>query len=246
MSDEQKASDPSKAGGVDRSKGRSNAQKLGFYGMHALAIGICAWLVFGGGTATLGGWLGRQWSVTAPQRATVVFAAAALYFVRHGITLFYLIVRKVTWSEGMGLGIFMILQEAGFCLLATGIVSSANRPLGWLDAIAGLLVLIGSYLNTASEVQRKWWKANPEHKGKCYTEGLFAHSMHINYFGDSVMMLGWALLTGVWWRLALPVLITAGFIFVHIPGLDAYLEDRYGEPFKQYAAKTKKLIPFIY
>ena len=70
--------------------------------------------------------------------------------------------------------------------------------------------------------------------------------MHINYFGDSVMILGWALLTAVWWTLALPVLITATFIFVHIPGLDAYLADRYGKPFEEYAAKTKKLIPFVY
>ncbi len=233
-------------GGVDRSYGRSRSQRHGFYAVHAVSVALCAWIVFGGGLTTVGGWFGRSWSVVTPLRAQLMFGVTVLYFLRHGATLYYLLMRKVTWSEGMGLGSFMIVQEVGFCMLATGVASAALRPLGWLDAVALMLVLIGSYLNTASEVQRKWWKAHRSNKGKCYTEGLFAHSMHINYFGDSVMSAGWALLTMTWWTFALPIAITAMFIFMHIPALDRYLAERYGEPFEQYAARTKKLIPFIY
>jgi protein-S-isoprenylcysteine O-methyltransferase Ste14 len=36
------------------------------------------------------------------------------------------------------------------------------------------------------------------------------------------------------------------FIFYHIPPLDAYLSERYGAPFKAYAAKTAKFLPFVY
>ena len=36
------------------------------------------------------------------------------------------------------------------------------------------------------------------------------------------------------------------FIFFHIPGLDSYLDEHYGEEFKIYAKKTKRFVPFIY
>ena len=234
------------AGGVDRSHGESPLQKHAFYAVHALSLGLCVWIVFLGGLSTIGSWFGRSWMVAVPLRAQLMVGVTALYFVRHGITLYYLLMRKVTWSEGLGLGAFMTIYEVGFCMLAAGVASDAPPPVGVLDIVALVLVVVGSYLNTASELQRKWWKAHPDSKGKCYTEGLFAYSMHINYFGDSVMMIGWALLTMTWWAGALPVAITATFIFMHIPALDSYLEGRYGEPFKAYAAKTKKLIPFIY
>ena len=36
------------------------------------------------------------------------------------------------------------------------------------------------------------------------------------------------------------------FVFMHGPMLDKYLEERYGDGFRAYAKKTKKLIPFVY
>jgi len=232
--------------GVVRSHGRSTAVKAVFLGLHAVSVALCAWIVFGGGLSVVGGWFGRAWQVADPERAALVFCAAALYFVRHAITLFYLAERRVIWSEGMGLGGFILLTEVGFCLLATGVTRSAPAGLGPLDFAAAGLVLLGSYLNSASEIARKWWKLDPANKGKCYTEGLFAWSMHINYFGDTVMFTGWCLLTAVWWTLAVAVLMTVLFLFVHIPGLDSYLENRYGDSFREYARRTKKLVPWIY
>ncbi len=122
-----------------------------------------------------------------------------------------------------------------------------NKNSWWLwGGLAVLLVLFGSFLNTGSEVQRKWWKRDPANKGHCYTGGLFSWSMHINYFGDTVLFLGWCLLTLNWWTLTLPVLMAFSFIFYHIPGLDSYLEERYGDEFVEYSKKTKKFIPLVY
>ena len=70
--------------------------------------------------------------------------------------------------------------------------------------------------------------------------------MHINYFGDTVLFIGWCMLTASLWALALPALMGASFIFYHIPGLDAYLAERYGAEFEEYAAETKKFVPFLY
>ena len=118
--------------------------------------------------------------------------------------------------------------------------------MGSLDIVALVLFLFGSYLNSFSEIQRKWWKANPAHKGLCYTKGLFSYSMHINYFGDTVLFAGWCLFTHNFWVLGFPLLMGCIFIFFHIPSLNAYLATRYGEAFIIYSKKTKKFIPFIY
>ena len=56
----------------------------------------------------------------------------------------------------------------------------------------------------------------------------------------------WCLLTASVWTLVLPVFMAASFVFHHIPGLDAYLEQRYGDEFVEYAKKTKKFMPFVY
>jgi protein-S-isoprenylcysteine O-methyltransferase Ste14 len=40
--------------------------------------------------------------------------------------------------------------------------------------------------------------------------------------------------------------MTLNFVFFIIPRLDKYLANKYGEEFKEYAGRTKKLIPGIY
>lgn len=220
-------------GGVNRTHAPSLAPKLAFAALHAAILAICGYLAFG-----------LDWP--DPIRAGLLFAAAALYFARHLITLFVLLKRRVDYSEAIGLSAFMALFEIGFLLLGAGLLSGTAKPLGPLDALAAVLILVGSYLNTGSELQRHIWKRDPAHKGKCYTGGLFAHSMHINYFGDSVLFTGWALLTASWLAAPIPLFITASFVVFHIPALDAYLADRYGDAFKAYASRTAKFVPYIY
>ena len=104
----------------------------------------------------------------------------------------------------------------------------------------------GPILNTGSEYGRHRWKRDPANKGKLYTEGLFRHAMHINYFGDSLLFSGFALLTTSLWALLVPAIMTLGFVFQHVTTLDRYLADRYGAAFETYAGETKKLIPYVY
>jgi steroid 5-alpha reductase family enzyme len=115
-----------------------------------------------------------------------------------------------------------------------------------LDFVAIVLYLVGSYLNTGSELMRSIWKKDPSHKGKLYIEGLFKFSMHINYFGDSLLFSSFAFLTRSVWAFVIPVLMIVLFVFMHIPTLDKYLEQKYGDEFRRYASRTKKLVPFIY
>ncbi|MGH1415039.1 MAG: methyltransferase family protein [Pelagimonas sp.] len=221
-------------GGVSREHDPSLRQKWAFAALHGSIVACCAWVAFGG------------LSLGDPIRAKVLALCAALYFLRHLITLFVLLKRNVAWSEVLGLSGFIAVFEIGFVLLGGKAFGGEPSALSALDLGAVALVLTGSWLNTWSELQRWFWKKLPGSKGRAYTLGLFGHSMHINYFGDSVLFFGWALLTHSVLAFAIPLLMTVGFVFYHIPGLDTYLVQRYGAEFKSYSERTAKFVPYLY
>jgi len=222
------------SGGVDRGHDPSVGPKLAFSILHGLPVGVGIWLAFGG----------FDWP--DPLRARLLAALAALYFLRQVFTLFVLLQRRVQMSEVLGLVGFIALFEIGFLLLGAGAVSGVATPFGAVDWLGLALLLFGSFLNSWSEFQRWQWKRQPDAHGKCYTGGLFAYSMHINYFGDSVLFTGWAILAASAIAWPVPILITLGFVFLHIPALDAYLAQRYGDGFADYASRTPKFVPFVY
>lgn len=224
----------SKYGGVERAHLPSLGPKLIFSGLHGAIVILCLWLAFGGFT-----WPDQS-------RAQLLALLAVLYWARQWVTLFVLLQRQVQLSETLGLAVFFATFEIGFLLLGAGALTGQSTPFGWLDGIGLGLVVIGSYLNTGSELQRRKWKQLPSSKGHCYTKGLFAYSVHINYFGDSILFTGWAILAASAFAFSIPALMIVLFVFFHIPPLDAYLTDRYGDEFKAYAAKTAKFIPFLY
>lgn len=93
------------------------------------------------------------------------------------------------------------------------------------------------------------FKRDPANKGRLYTGGLFSRSVHINYWGDTLLFTGFtgfAMLTGSWWAAIFPALMTAMFVWFHIPRQDAHMVEHYGQPFVDYAARTKKFIPYVY
>ncbi len=225
---------------------KSTTQKWIFMLLHLGSILFGTWLLFFNGLEISGTFFGKAWSFSDPIRATILWACAVLYFLRHSTTLFYLLFRQVPYAEVVGLSFFFIFFEIGFLLLGGGAFSDHAIALNTLDIVAIILLFIGSYLNTFSELQRQWWKAKQENKGRLYTQGLFTHTMHINFFGDVVLFTGWALLTQNLWSLSLPFLMAIMFIFFHIPTLDDYLRERYKKDFLEYENRTKKLVPFIY
>jgi len=152
-----------------------------------------------------------------------------------------LLKRKMGWNEVLAVAPWLFIIHAVFAWLG-GINLD---KVGIYEYLGIFLYVFGSYLNTASEYRRYVWKKNPANKGKLYTQGLFKYSMHINYFGDSVLFTGYAFLTGNLYALIIPVIMTASFIYVHIPTLDKYLAEKYGDAFKEYAATTNKFVPFL-
>lgn len=224
-------------GGNDASTGPKALVTL----CNGLAVAGAAWFLFGG-TDTVAGWFGTDLDHAEALRRALLIAFSAVYLVRFFITNFFMLGRTMEWSEGVTIGLWVIVIHGTMAYLG-GTNAATVSVLTWAGV---MLYTAGSFLNTGSEYQRKLWKRDPAHRGKLYTGGLFQYSMHINYFGDALLFSGFALVTGRPWAFVIPVAMVCMFLFLNIPMLDKYLAERYGDAFDTYAAKTAKFVPFVY
>jgi len=119
-------------------------------------------------------------------------------------------------------------------------------PFGMVAGAGAVLFVLGSWMNSQAEFARHVWKRQPENRGRLYTLGLFRYSRHPNYLGDLISFSGVCLVSGRWMTIAIPSIMLAGFVFANIPMLDSHLHHHYGAAFDEYAARTSKLIPFVY
>jgi len=219
-----------------------NGRRIIWQMFHLLLIIFIFWILFEEGLLTISFWFGKSWVPGDLARRILLFITSSILFLRWGLTNFYLLKREMTWTEIIVVSIELSLIHSSYNILG----GQGTNPVGVVEFIGIGLFVIGSYMNTVSEIMRLKWKKAPENKGKIYDQGLFRYSMHINYFGDIVWATGMALISGNIWIFLIPFYMTCGFIFLHIPRLDKHLKDRYGNQYKEYANTTKKLIPFIY
>ncbi len=222
--------------------GKSIPQKVVLTINHLLSVMLMAWLLFYNGIDVVFSWFNAETGGGNSVRNQLLTGLAFIYFLRILVTYFYLIKRKMNWDEVIMVAAWVYFFHIYFAI--KGGVQS--EELGWVEWLGIGLFVIGSWINTSSERARHRWKQNPDHKGKLFTGHLFRYAQHINYFGDSVLYTGFAFVTGTMEALFLPAIMTALFIFMHIPMKEKYLTERYGTDFQIYASNTKKLFPFIY
>ncbi len=220
----------------------SHAPRLTWVALHLALVGVAAWILLGGGYGAVTGLFGAARTPGDPGRRTVLFLFGAVLWVRMTLTVLVLLKRRFGWSEFGAVLAATVIYQVGFPLLGAG----ARAPLGWPDGLGIALFLLGSWLNTGSEFQRKRFKDDPAHRGRLYTGGLFRLARHINYFGDFTWAVGWALVTRNAWAGLIPLLMAAGFIFVNIPALSRYLHAHYGAEYDEWARHSKRFIPFVY
>lgn len=225
-----------------RQKAPSKLPKTMLALLHLSAVVATAWLLFGGGTLAVSGWLNLEADLGFPLRRALLLGAAGVYFLRTLVTIFVFLKRRMGWAEVATVAVWIGILHFLFAFFG----GRQTAPVGLMEVVGILLYLGGSSLNSGSEYQRHLWKQQPQHQGQLFTEGLFRYAMHINYFGDLVLFTGWVLLAGRPVLLIIPILMLLGFVFLNIPALDHYLAARYGEAFHEYAARTKRVIPFVY
>jgi steroid 5-alpha reductase family enzyme len=175
-------------------------------------------------------------------RQLLMVSCSLIYLFRFATCMFVFMKRKIGWFEG---GLVSFLFFMMFYLFNTS-AGSHSESIGLIDIAGVFLYLTGSYINTLADYQRYAWKRNSENKGRLYTKRLFKYSMHINYFGDSVLYIGLAMITLEYVCLFVSVGIILNFVFLQIPMLDKHLSKKYTDEFGEYVRQTKKFIPFVY
>ena len=218
-----------------RTVSRSTMFRANIFALEScLLLGLYGWLLLSPGVQ----WPGHSKDTT---RCALLFALGVVYLLRLNAMARWLLPRELAMEE---LTVVIVWVTSILASYVAGALLSGT--LGVVDGLISVsLYCLGSWLNTWSELQRKWWKARPENKGRCYTLGLFSLSRNINYLGDVLLFLGWAAASGSWWNLWAPATMAASFYFYHIPDKEAYLSERYKVDWPKYAADTKSFVPFL-
>ncbi len=222
--------------------GSSVAQRVAMTTAVGACVGMAWWLLFGGGIGSAGAWFGWAWNPGDGARRLCLAVTLSIYFLRLLFTQFVFLKRAVSWSEAS------MVAPWVFCIYVLVAIAGGTNPapLGVPSAAGAVLFVWGSWMNSYAEYARHAWKRDPENRGRLYTLGLFRYSRHPNYLGDLISFSGLCLISGRWVTIAIPLIMLAGFVFGNIPMLDSHLHDHYGPTFDEYAARTRKLIPFVY
>ncbi len=223
-------------------KSKSIPQKSVILFIELGLLWLAYWILFQAGGSVLLEKTGISPNEGNQTARLIIFTFSLVVFVRLQFMMFYLLKRKIPWEESISIPMAFALYYVGFALL----VYNRQIPIDWIDYLGVFIFVLGSYLNTASELQRHFWKKKPENKGKLYTIGLFKYAMHINFFGDVLWVTGYAIVTRNYYSTLIPVMLFCLFAFWNIPILDKYLAEKYEGQFEKYSTKVKKLVPFVY
>ncbi|MEZ4773363.1 MAG: DUF1295 domain-containing protein [Bacteroidia bacterium] len=172
----------------------------------------------------------------------MIFIFNLITFFRMAYMMIFLLKRKIPWEESISVPLAFGLYYIGFSLF----VLPTSKSVDIFDYLAIILFIVGCVLNSGGEILRGKWKKNPGNKGKIYTEGFFRYSRHINYFGDILWVIAYAMMTKNIYSATIPIFLFCFFAFFNAPKLDSYLKEKYGQDYDEYAKKTKMLIPFLY
>lgn len=224
-------------------RGRDRGPRIVCALLHAGLAGASFWILGGGGSGAMWAWLGLPPFVAGdPARRALLIVFGVVLFIRMAVGLFLVLERKFGWDELAGVVIALAVYQVGFAWLG---VREAS-PLGAVDIVAAAVFVVGSMLNTGSELQRRAFKRRPENRGRLFTGGLFRLVRHPNYSGDILWVAAWAAVTRSPWALLIPAALTAAFVGLFIPQLERYLAARYGSQFTTWKRTTHALVPYLF
>ncbi len=223
-------------------KSKSIPQKIIIHLIEILLLWLSYWILFQSGGDWMADHLSIHNSINSIDRRIVILSFNILIFLRLAYMMVFILKRKIPWEESVSVPLAFAVYFIGFPLFVLPI----SKPIDVLDYFSIAIFIIGCILNTGSEIQRDRWKMKSKNKSRIYTEGLFKYSRHINYFGDILWVIAYALITRNLWSMTIPISLFCFFAFYNAPKLDKYLKEKYGDEYDEYAKKTKMLIPFIY
>lgn len=127
-------------------------------------------------------------------------------------------------------------------------INTSGSSLNLLDYLGTSVWLIGFIFEAGSDFQLARFKSNPANKGKLLTTGFWKYTRHPNYFGDSAVWWGFALIclaAGSIIPIIGAILMTA--LIIRVSGV-AMLERSLSKTkpgFEAYAKRTSAFIPWF-
>jgi steroid 5-alpha reductase family enzyme len=163
--------------------------------------------------------------------------------------------RYRAWREEWGSRVlvnsfFRVFMLQGLLLLGIAypmvqICAAPGSSLTFLDMAGCIFWGAGFTIEALSDYQLGIFKKDPKNRGRLMMTGLWRYSRHPNYFGESLVWTGIALLamaTGAWTALGSPLLIT--FLLVFLSGIPLVEREQEKNPgFAEYRRKTSAFIP---
>ncbi len=165
--------------------------------------------------------------------------------------------RYRAWRESWG-SLFLVrsyfqiylLQGLVIAMVSTPLLASIlfpTKPLWWLFAAGVLVWCLGFFFEAVGDRQLDRFLNDPSQKGRIMTSGLWAYTRHPNYFGESTMWIGMAIMASASSSLPLvvwisPALIT--FLLLKVSGVPL-LEKRWegNAEWEAYKQKTSVFLP---
>jgi steroid 5-alpha reductase family enzyme len=122
------------------------------------------------------------------------------------------------------------------------------EPLGWLDAVGGLVWAVGLFFESTGDYQMARFKADPRNRGQVCDSGLWRLTRHPNYFGDFLVWWGLFLIclagAAPWWTVISPALMS--FLLIRVSGvrlLESSLKAR-TQGYQDYVKRTSAFFPW--
>jgi steroid 5-alpha reductase family enzyme len=161
------------------------------------------------------------------------------------------------WGSGAMRRMLFLLQKQALVTipLALSMVLAAFNPISELrpqDWLGVGILLLGIGGEALSDYQLRQFRADPAHHGRICDTGLWGWSRHPNYFFEWFGWLAYPLFAidlgggNPWGYAAIAGPICMYWLLVHvsgIPPLEAHMQERCGDEFHAYQARTNAFFP---
>jgi steroid 5-alpha reductase family enzyme len=149
----------------------------------------------------------------------------------------------------IGIEIMPTLIVFAGCLSLYPALSSGADPPGALDALAFAVTAGAIAVETVADEQLRRFTRRAGHHGEIMSTGLWAYSLHPNYFGEVMFWWGLYLFSlaadhRYWWTVVGPLAVTILFLSTSIPLMDKRNLKRRPR-YAQQARKVSALIPWF-
>ena len=143
-----------------------------------------------------------------------------------------------------------VVLTAGAALAAM----TSGRPAdpGPLTVLGIVIWLVGFGMEAVADAQKRAFRADPAHRGRFITSGLWAWSRHPNYFGEITLWVGVAVIAlpalSGWQHVTLVSPLFVALLLTRVSGvplLEARGKQRWGDDpdYRDYLARTPVLVP---